>query len=228
MTTHAAHAMDPHAHHSAAGHAQLRSPAEAAHLLDHEYDGIREFDNPTPGWWHALFWASILFSALYYFFFTFSPVSWTIQEQWEKAQAQAYAKVFGELGELKPDDATMLGLMGDAKMMAVAKGMFATNCAQCHGKDGGGINGVNLTDNVYKNAKVLGDLLRVINNGANNGAMPAWENRMSQNERILLASYVASLRNTNVPGGRAPEGESIAPWPEAPAASGKPAAAPGA
>jgi len=187
--------------------------------MDHEYDGIREFDNPTPGWWHILFWASILFSLLYFYFFTFSPVSWTVQERWEQAQAEAYARVFGALGDLEPDEPTMLGLKGDEKMMAVARGMFATNCAQCHGRDGGGINGVNLTDDVYKNARSLGDLLLIINNGAANGAMPAWGNRLTQNERILLAAYVASLRNTNVPGGRMPEGEAIPPWPKPPTTS---------
>ncbi|MFN7337509.1 MAG: cbb3-type cytochrome c oxidase N-terminal domain-containing protein, partial [bacterium] len=33
---------------------------DAARILDHEYDGIREFDNPTPGWWHAIFFASVI------------------------------------------------------------------------------------------------------------------------------------------------------------------------
>ena len=31
-------------------------------LLDHEYDGIREYDNPTPGWWVMLFILTIIFS----------------------------------------------------------------------------------------------------------------------------------------------------------------------
>lgn len=191
------------------------APAESgtARLMDHEYDGIKEYDNPTPGWWHLLFWLTIVFSVLYFYFFTFSPVSWTIQDRWEQAQAAAYARIFGELGDLKPDDQTMLSLKQDEKMMAVARGMFATNCGQCHGRDGGGINGVNLTDDVYKNVRSLGDILQIINVGAANGAMPAWENRLTQNERILLAAYVASLRGTNVPGGRMPEGEAIPPWP---------------
>ena len=38
-------------------------------LLDHEYDGIQEYDNPCPGWWHAIFWLTVLFSAAYFLFF---------------------------------------------------------------------------------------------------------------------------------------------------------------
>ncbi|HMN96687.1 MAG TPA: cbb3-type cytochrome c oxidase N-terminal domain-containing protein [Phycisphaerales bacterium] len=186
--------------------------ATAAELLDHEYDGIRELDNPVPGWWHLLFWATIAFSVVYYAFFQFSPVAWTVQDSWEAAQAEAYQRIFGELGELKPDEATIRSLMNDDRMMAVARGMFVGNCAACHGRDGGGINGVNLTDDHYRNVASLGDLLTVINRGAAAGAMPAWENRLSQNERILLAAYTARLRGTYAPG-RGPEGSVIPPWP---------------
>ena len=33
-------------------------------LLDHDYDGIREYDNPMPRWWLYTFWACILYSVL--------------------------------------------------------------------------------------------------------------------------------------------------------------------
>ena len=33
-------------------------------LLDHEYDGIQEYDNPCPGWWHAIFLLTVLFSVV--------------------------------------------------------------------------------------------------------------------------------------------------------------------
>jgi cytochrome c oxidase cbb3-type subunit 3 len=36
-------------------------------LLDHEYDGIQEYDNPMPRWWTFLFWVTIVFAALYWF-----------------------------------------------------------------------------------------------------------------------------------------------------------------
>ena len=38
-------------------------------LLDHEYDGIREFDNPTPGWWVWLFVASVIFAVFYFVYY---------------------------------------------------------------------------------------------------------------------------------------------------------------
>ena len=38
-------------------------------LLDHEYDGIREYDNPLPGWWRFIFYASIVFAVAYFIWF---------------------------------------------------------------------------------------------------------------------------------------------------------------
>ena len=46
----------------------LESP-DAAKLMDHEYDGIREYDNPLPGWWRMIFAGSIAFACAYGFYF---------------------------------------------------------------------------------------------------------------------------------------------------------------
>ena len=52
--------------------------------------------------------------------------------------------------------------------------------------------------------------------GAGNGAMPAWENRLSANERIILAAYAASLRGTTPATPKPAEGDiSPPPWPKA-------------
>lgn len=189
-------------------------------VLDHEYDGIQEFDNPTPGWWHAIFFVTIVFSIGYAAFWDISPMAWSNEQAWQARQVTDFRRVFGAIGELKPDEPTVLSMMGNDQMLAVADGIFRTNCAACHGSNGGaaGLTGVNLTDDVYKNVKAFGDILNTINKGANNGAMPAWENRLSQNERIILAAYAAKLRGTNVPGGKPAEGEAPAPWPQIPAA----------
>lgn len=184
-------------------------------LLDHEYDGIREYDNPTPGWWHAIFLASIVFSIGYFAFWEFSPEAPTPASILEVKQTREYQLLFGEIGDLEGDEATVRRMMRDEKMMMVARSMFEANCVACHAKDGGGSNGVNLTDNHYKNVKGIGDIFGVINKGANSGAMPAWENRLGKNERVLLAAFTASLRGTKPASPKGPEGVEIAPWDEA-------------
>lgn len=201
------------------GNASHDPSLDRAKLLDHEYDGIRELDNPTPGWWHAIFIGTALFSVLYFAFFHLSPVSWSITDTWNRKQVAINRQVFGKLGTLEPNEASIVKLANDAQLMGVGRSMFVSNCASCHGNDGGGINGVNLTDDSYKNVRQLLDIYTVITKGAANGAMPAHEQRMSQNERLLLAAYTAMLRGTTPAGGRPPEGEAIPPFPMGKSAS---------
>jgi hypothetical protein len=72
-----------------------------------------------------------------------------------------------------------------------------------------------LTDDHYKNVKQLIDIASVIEKGAANGSMPAWQNRLIPNEIVLVSSYVANMRGKNLTG-RPPEGEVIPPWPAEP------------
>lgn len=181
-------------------------------LLEHEYDGIHEYDNPTPGWWHTIFLMSVLFSVFYFFFFTFSPMAWTVEGQHAEAQRREFQQLFAEIGELDADEETILSLMGDPQWMPVAEGVFATNCVSCHGANGQGMVGPNLTDDHYKNVTDITGLADVIRNGAANGAMPAWGNRLHPNEIVLLAAYVADMRGKDLPSPRGAEGEIIPPW----------------
>jgi cytochrome c oxidase cbb3-type subunit 3 len=191
---------------------------EQDQLLDHEYDGIREYDNPTPGWWHAIFAASIVFAVFYAAFWHASPMAWSVQEAWQSAQVAEYKRIFGAIGTLNADEETIQRMRGDGRMQAIAKGIFEGNCAACHARDGGGINGVNLTDNFYKNVKALPDIFTTITNGANAGAMPPWGNRLGQNERVIVAAYVANLRGTTPATPKPAEGVEIPLWPPLPPA----------
>ncbi len=183
-------------------------------LTEHEFDGIQEYDNPTPGWWHLLFWGSILFSFLYIIFFT-GELGWTPYTQHEAAKARYFENLFGQLGQLEPDQQTMLSLMDDEKWVTVGQNIFAANCAQCHKSDGSGLNGPNLTDDYYINVNQLTDIYHVVTHGVVAKGMPAWSNRLNQNQRIMVAMYAATLRGKNLPGkGPEPEAERIDPWPE--------------
>jgi cytochrome c oxidase cbb3-type subunit 3 len=189
-------------------------------LLDHYFDGIQEYDNPTPGWWHMLFLGSVLFSAFYVAFWHFSELSWMPKDALAQDQQRYYKLLFAGIGELEGDEATMRDYMQKPDWMAFGRSIYASNCAQCHGAEGNGINCPNLTDDHWINVKKLTDLYGVVTNGVASKGMPAWGNRMTQNERVLVASFVATLRSTPKPG-RQPEGDVIPAWP----ASGTAAAA---
>lgn len=184
-----------------------------AQLTDHAYDGIQEFDNPLPGWWKWMFVASIVFSVFYALFFHIGAPGRTIAEQYDAELAANTLLQFAEIGDLEGDEATVLEYMNKDSWMKVGAVTFKTHCISCHGRDGEGKVGPNLTDEAYKNVRKLEDIVRVLNKGAGNGAMPAWGARLHQNDIVLLAAYVATLRGKNV-AGKAADGNPIPPWPD--------------
>lgn len=184
-------------------------------LTGHSYDGIEEFDNPLPGWWKWLFVATILFAGPYWLYFHAGNPNRTPSARYAAAAARNARLQFGTIGELAGDAPTLVKYMHDKNWIRVGEGVFKANCISCHAVNGGGLVGPNLTDNAYKNIRSIEDLYTVVNNGAAAGAMPAWKNRLEQNERVLVAAYVASLRGADPgPNAKAPEGQPIAPWPE--------------
>ncbi len=188
-------------------------------LMDHEFDGIQEYDNPIPLWLNLILYGTVVFSVVYYFVFQIGPLvgtnGWTVAEAYDQAMADNLRLRFEEIGELQPNEATLIRYMqpDNAEWLAVGQTVYKTNCQSCHAPDGSGLVGPNLTDDYYKNVKKLGDILDVIANGAANGNMPAWKNRLHPNELVLSAAYVASLRGKNLPGPRPKEGNLIDPWP---------------
>lgn len=188
-------------------------------VLDHCYDGIQEYDNPTPGWWWMLFWGTFFFSVVYFGFFQFSPVAWTNAQSYDAAVAQNLRLQFGEIGDLRADEPTIVRFMHEPEWLLVGQTVFKSRCVSCHGADASGVVGPNLTDDSWKNVRKLKDIADVITNGAANGAMPSWKNQLHPNEIVLTAAYIASLRGKNLPGPRGPEGEIIPPWPTSSAAT---------
>lgn len=191
------------------------STRPTSHLLDHEYDGIHEYDNPTPGWWTWLFIVTVVLCFPYTVMYHYGDWGWNMHEAHTREVAFDLKRQFGAIGDLKGDEATLLKYMNDPKWMTVGQIVYRTNCVQCHGTEGQGLVGPNLTDQNYKNVKKLADVASVIANGAANGAMPAWKTRLHQNEVVLAACYAASLRGKNLPGPRPAEGDVIPPWPTA-------------
>jgi cytochrome c oxidase cbb3-type subunit 3 len=181
---------------------------------DHAYDGIEEYDNPLPGWWKWLFVASIVFSPFYWMFYHGGAEGRSVEDQYSVALAENTRLQFEEIGELALDEKTLVTFMNKDSWVKVGESVFRANCVSCHGRNGEGKVGPNLTDEKYKNVREIADIAKVVNNGAGNGAMPKWSNRLHINEIVLVSAYVATLRGTNAENGRPAEGRDIPPWPE--------------
>jgi len=186
-------------------------------LLNYAHDGIQQFDNPIPGWWKWIFVASIVFSVFYAMYIHIGAPGRSIVEKYDTALAFYTRLQLSGIGDLEPTPETIMLYANKKKWLRVGQSVFRTNCATCHGRDGEGKVGPNLTDQLYKNVRKVEDIARIISEGAGNGAMPAWAKRLSLNEVVLVASYVASLRgNPTAAKGKAPEGHEIPAWPDPP------------
>jgi cytochrome c oxidase cbb3-type subunit 3 len=175
-------------------------------LLDHEYDGIREYDSPMPGWWVAVFWATFFFSIGYAFHYHASGNGVSVAEAYRREMAAARAEQSKRaLGE-KVSEAGLGKVMADPALMADAKVLFAQRCAQCHADQGQGQIGPNLTDHHWLHGSgTLLDIHKVVSDGVPEKGMPPWSLQLTPVQVSELAAFVGTLRGKNLPG-KAPEG----------------------
>ncbi len=183
-------------------------------LLDHNYDGIQEYDNPTPGWWHLIFWGTIIWSVIYVVVWHLTPLIPDRITRLENTRQVAIEKQFAALMTIEDPITKVRTIMGDENWLEQGASVYAGTCVLCHDKNGQGLIGPNLTDNHYKNLTDLEGMIDVVTNGAANGAMPANINLLDENEIALVVGYVASLRGQMLDGPRGVEGEEIPPFPE--------------
>jgi cytochrome c oxidase cbb3-type subunit 3 len=115
----------------------------------HEWDGIRELDNPMPRWWIYTFSVTIAFSVVIWVLYPSWPIGRTYfggilgsRERLEFEQRYAAAKAeqaqwTDRIGEL---DAAAILADPELVQFAIAGGEqnFKTNCAPCHGLGGAG------------------------------------------------------------------------------------------
>ncbi|PCI10317.1 hypothetical protein COB72_03840 [bacterium] len=192
-----------------------KSDAHQEELLSHNYDGIQEYDNPIPGWWHMIFLGSCIFAVLYVVVVHFTPMIPPREVRLANKIAAAEEIQFGKLREMPMDEVKLQTIMGSESWLATGKSIFNGTCTVCHGKQAQGITGLglNLTDDNYLYVKEMMDIVDLVTNGTENKKMPA-QTLLNTNEIAMVAAYAASLRGTNVPGPDGSDaGEVIAPFP---------------
>jgi cytochrome c oxidase cbb3-type subunit 3 len=179
-------------------------------LLDHEYDGIREYDNPLPRWWVWMFAGSFWFSIAYFFHYHVSHNGQSVASAYD-ADVAAARENQAKASLAEPVSEESLGkLMTDAALMSDAKGLFALRCSACHADKAQGSIGPNLTDAAWLHGSGrLVEIFGVIDQGVLAKGMPAWSKQLSPIEVRKLAAFVGTQRGKNVPG-KAPEGTAAA------------------
>jgi cytochrome c oxidase cbb3-type subunit 3 len=181
-----------------------------ARLMDHAYDGIREYDNPLPGWWRALFWGTIVFAAGYWVWFHVAGWGRTPDEKYRVALAeyadQKGAREKAELRDISED--TFIRNATDPAILAKGQEIFATRCASCHAPEGQGLIGPNLTDLYQLHGTTRMDIFKTVRGGVAGTAMLAWGEQMSAADVVAVSTFVTTLRGKNV-AGKEPQGQPV-------------------
>jgi cytochrome c oxidase cbb3-type subunit 3 len=171
----------------------------------HDYDGIRELDHPLPNWWLATLFATIVFAVGYWFYYqVFNGPSLLALLQRDEAEAARRASVSAPI-----TDDLLIALSKDGETQAKAKALFVQQCVQCHGANGEGKIGPNLTDEYWLHGNHPSEIFKTVSGGVTVKGMPAWEPLLGREKVTWLASYVVTLKNTHAAGGKAPEGPKV-------------------
>lgn len=168
-------------------------------LMDHDYDGIEEYDNPMPGWWTALFWVTIVFSAGYWLYYHTMGTGTVAADEYaaDMQELQALQKKFA-LPELSEGD--LRKMVADSQTVQSGAAKFKEVCAACHGDQGEGKIGPNLTDNAWLHGGSLTAIYKTIGDGVPAKGMPAWGRVLKHSETQAVAAFVGSLKGKNLPG----------------------------
>ncbi len=191
----------------------LRPMAEEKELLiAHDYDGIQELDNPIPGWFMYLFYATIIFGVGYllnYHVFKTGQLQYD-EYKTEMAQADIAKKLYLSKAANQVDENTVK-LVSEPDVLKAGQGIFIQNCKPCHGEHGEGNVGPNLTDDFWLHGSKINDLFKTIKYGVLAKGMPTWEKQLSPKQMADVANYVKSLHDTHPAGAKEPQGTKDTP-----------------
>ncbi len=185
------------------------TPIEKEHeiLMSHNYDGIRELDNKIPPWFTFLFYGTILFGIIYMIHYhVIGSGDVQANEYREEMQmAEVQRNILIKSGAFLNEETVTLAT--DAAALSSGKEIFNSSCATCHGMNGEGLVGPNLTDKYWIHGGGIKNVFKVIKYGVPQKGMISWQSQLSPTKMQEVASYILSLQGTEPPNAKPPEGE---------------------
>jgi cytochrome c oxidase cbb3-type subunit 3 len=187
----------------------------------HEWDGLKELNQPLPKWWLYVMYATIVWSAVYFVLYPSWPwlggyfhgtLGYSTREKVDAdvaAVAQQRAGYMDQIKVLSYDE-----IRKDPQLLAVAAAVgritFANNCQPCHGAGGGGNPGYPaLAAGNWLWGGKLEDIQQSVTFGIRSGLDAARQSQMQRfgadgimkpDEIQSVADYVMVLYGTGAPG----------------------------
>lgn len=162
-------------------------------LEGHEYDGIKEYDNPMPAWWLWLFYATVIWSV---FYIAALGAGWIddYDAQLERNKERiAEKRAAAEEDAVAVDEEFLAGFVDDADALETGGEMYATTCAACHGAEGEGGVGPAFDDGQWIHGDDLVTHFEVTRDGIPAEGMPAHEGQFDAEELASIVAFINSL-----------------------------------
>jgi cytochrome c oxidase cbb3-type subunit 3 len=175
-------------------------------VMEHEYDGIQEFDNRLPNWWLWIMWGSMVFALLYWVFFHTLGVGILPRERFEQVMQKAQIEQLARAEAAGIDNDFFVMMSDTPDKVAEGREIFVKHCVACHLDDGRGSVGPNMTDGFWIHGCEPMQMLAIINTGVAAKGMPSWQNQLGPTRVNAVLAYLLTIRNNDV-AGKAPEGE---------------------
>lgn len=197
-------------------------PHSGVETTGHEWDGIKELNNPLPRWWRFIFWGSFVVAVVYWVLMPAWPALpgmqgnttgiWnqsdraTVQDTLTAAKAERTA-LGKRLMSLSAAD-----VLSDHELsqlaLSLGESTFGDNCATCHGAGGRGAKGFpRLADDVWLWGGSLADIELTIRHGirSNDPQTRTKEMPAFGRDQFLTEPQINDLVEfvTNVSGGKA-------------------------
>lgn len=150
----------------------------------HEWDGIKELDNPLPNWWRWILWATVVWAIGYWIVYP----AWPLVSSHTKGVLgySSRAELATELAAAKQAQAKFVEKIRTASLeqirtqpdllefaLAGGRAAFSVNCSQCHGSGAQGAKGYpNLNDDEWLWGGTPTMIEKTIAHGVRNGVDP--------------------------------------------------------
>ncbi len=167
----------------------------------HEYDGIKELNNPSPLWVIFLFMATIGFSGIYAVkYFGYPKNGMDQQSEYKISVEEQKNNMSSERNGI---------VLAEPEMIAAGEKLFKEKgCIACHGSKGeGNTIGPNLCDNFWLNGCKSDEIEHIIKEGKPEKGMTPFKSTLSDAQIKQITTYILkSLVGSNPANGKTAQG----------------------